>query len=163
MPNKLVLAMKVNGEPAEVVCEADSSLLDVLRDTLQLTGSKKGCGSGDCGACTVIVDHQAVCSCIYLAAQAAGKEILTVEGLESENDLHPLQKAFIRNGAAQCGFCIPGILMASKALLDEKPTASEEEIRDALGGNLCRCTGYVKIVKSVREVASEFGKTKVTH
>lgn len=151
----LVLRMKVNGEQTEVVCEPGSSLLDVLREHLQLTGSKKGCGSGDCGACTVIVDHKAVCSCIYLAAQAAGKEVLTVEGLEDESGLHPLQKAFIKNGAAQCGFCIPGILMSSKALLDDEPDASVEAIRAALGGNLCRCTGYVKIVKSVREVARE--------
>ena len=158
--NKLVIKIKVNGQLAEVVCQAGSSLLDVLRDYLQLTGSKKGCGSGDCGACTVIVDQKAVCSCIYLAAQAAGKEVLTVEGLASENELHPLQKAFIKNGAAQCGFCIPGILMSSKALVDERPDASEQDIREALGGNLCRCTGYVKIVQSVREAAAEITKRK---
>lgn len=158
MAKKLILAMSVNGELVEVVCDPGSSLLDVLRDHLQLTGSKKGCGSGDCGACTVIVDRKPVCSCIYLAAQAAGKQVLTVEGLENENELHPLQKAFVQNGAAQCGFCIPGVLMSSKALLDENPDASEEDIREALGGNLCRCTGYVKIVKAVREVATQYTK-----
>ena len=150
--------MTVNGQYVEVLSDPGSSLLEALRDQLQLTGTKKGCGSGDCGACTVNVDGKAVCSCIYLVAQANGKNVLTVEGLASDNGLHHLQRAFIKNGAVQCGYCIPGMLMSAKALLDEKSDPSDEDIREYLGGNLCRCTGYVRIVKAVRGAAAEIAQ-----
>jgi carbon-monoxide dehydrogenase small subunit len=147
--------MTVNGKPVQVICDPETSLLEVLRDHLQLTGTKEGCRSGDCGACTVNVDGKAVCSCIHLAIQANGKKVVTVEGLASGNELHPLQKAFIRNGVAQCGFCTPGMLMSAKALLNEKLEPSDDEIKKAIGGNLCRCSSYDVIVKSIREAATQ--------
>lgn len=150
-----IIRLSVNGRTIDVPVQAGDSLLDVLRDRLGFTGPKKGCGSGDCGACTVTVNQKAVCSCIYPAIHAEGKEVVTIEGLAAEGTLHPLQDAFIRNGAAQCGFCIPGMLMASKAFLDENEEPSEEAIRAAISGNLCRCTGYAKIVKSVQEAAQQ--------
>jgi carbon-monoxide dehydrogenase small subunit len=153
-----IVRMSVNGKPVQVLCDPQTSLLEVLRDSLQLTGTKEGCRSGDCGACTVNVDGKAVCSCLMLAVQADGKKVVTVEGLASGNVLHPLQKAFIRNGIAQCGFCTPGMLMSAKALLNEKIEPSAEEIREAIAGNLCRCASYDVIMKSIQEAAAEVAR-----
>ena len=134
--------------------ETHWTLLHLLREELGLIGTKEGCGSGECGACTVIVDGLAVNACIYLAVEADGKEIMTIEGLESaDGTLHPLQKSFVENGGIQCGFCTPGMLMSAKALLDENPIADEDNIKDALAGNLCRCTGYLQIFDSVKAVS----------
>ena len=146
---KQALRLKVNGENYEVFVDPWKSLNDVLRDEIGLTGVKTGCESGQCGACTVLVDHKAVNSCLMLALQAKGKEITTIEGLEDEGGLHPLQQAFVDHFAIQCGFCTPGMILSAKALLDQNPHPDEEEIRVALGGNLCRCTGYIKIVEAV--------------
>lgn len=158
LAKRSVIRITVNGRSVEVLCDPGSSLLEVLRDHLQLTGTKEGCRSGDCGVCTVNVDGKAVCSCIYLAMQADGKRILTVEGLASGDELHPLQKAFIKNGVAQCGFCTPGMLMSAKALFNENVDPSDDKIKEALGGNLCRCSSYQRIVKSVREAAAEVAR-----
>ena len=130
------------------------TLLDFLREELSMKGTKKGCDSGHCGACTVIMDGKTINACLVLAVQADGKEILTIEGLSSGGKLHPLQEAFVEEGAVQCGFCVPGMILSAKALLDEKDDPSEEEIREALSGNLCRCTGYVKIIKAVQKAAT---------
>ena len=146
---KQALRLKVNNEEYEVHVDPWKSLNDVLRDEIGLTGVKTGCESGQCGACTVLVDHKAVNSCLMLALQAKGKEITTIEGLEDEGGLHPLQQAFVDHFAIQCGFCTPGMILSAKALLDQNPHPDEEEIRVALGGNLCRCTGYIKIVEAV--------------
>lgn len=148
----------INGDPVEYVCPADESLLDVLRDRLGLTGAKEGCGTGDCGACSITLDGTLVCSCLVLGAEAAGREITTIEGLANGGELHPLQEQFINNAALQCGICTPGFLIAAKALLDENPDPSVEEIRYALAGNLCRCTGYDKIVRAVQAAAKDLGK-----
>lgn len=147
------LELKVNGEDYSLEVEPHRTLLEVIRNDLGLTGTKLGCGGGECGACTVILDGKAVKSCLMLALDARGKEIWTIEGLSRVGDLHPLQRAFVELGAIQCGFCTPGMIMASKALLDENPQPSEQEIKDALAGNLCRCTGYVKILEAVLSVA----------
>ncbi len=149
------LTFSVNKEPVEIVVAPHLTLLDVLRDTLGLTGAKEGCGSGDCGACTVLVNAEPVCSCLMLAVEAEGQEVTTVEGLASNGELHPLQKALIAYGGLQCGFCTPGVLMSSVALLTRNPRPSEHEIREALAGNLCRCTGYDKIVRAVQAAAKE--------
>jgi carbon-monoxide dehydrogenase small subunit len=146
------LEMKVNGDEYTLEVETHRTLLEVIRDDLGLTGTKLGCGGGECGACTVILNGKAVKSCLMLAFDADGKEILTVEGLAGEGKLHKLQQAFVEHGAIQCGFCTPGMIMASKALLDENPHPSEQEIKGALAGNLCRCTGYVKILEAVSSV-----------
>ncbi len=147
---KQIIILKVNGVEEEVMVEPWWNLAQVLRDELRLTGTKVGCEVGDCGACTVLVDGKAVKSCLYLAMKARGKDILTIEGLKGENgELHPLQQAFIDHFAAQCGYCTPGMILMAKALLDESPYATEDEIRAGLSGNLCRCTGYVKIVEAV--------------
>ena len=147
---KHVVRFKVNGIDKEVFVEPWKSLADVLREELDLTGVKVGCNTGNCGSCTVILDDKAVKSCLILAPKADGKEILTIEGLKGKNgELHPLQEAFIEHFAIQCGYCTPGMLMSAKALLDENPDATEEEVREELRGNLCRCTGYVKIVEAV--------------
>ena len=138
----------VNGDQTEFLADPGMTLLDALRDEMGLTGSKEGCGSGDCGACSVIVDGRIVCSCLVLAAEAEGKRIETIEGMAQEG-LHPLQQKFLEHAALQCGYCTPGLLMASKALLDANPDPTEEDVRWALSGNLCRCTGYQNIVKSV--------------
>ena len=130
------------------------TLLDFLREELGMKGTKKGCDSGQCGACTVIMDGKPINACLVLATQADGKEILTIEGLSSGKRLHPLQEAFAEEGAVQCGFCTPGMILSAKALLDDKKDPSEEEIREALSGNLCRCTGYVKIIKAVQKAAT---------
>jgi aerobic-type carbon monoxide dehydrogenase small subunit (CoxS/CutS family) len=143
------IELRVNGKDYELFVEPWKTLLDVLREDLGLTGGKSGCDDGNCGACTVILDGKAVKSCLLLAPQAKGKEVLTIEGLGEEGVLHPLQQAFIDHFAVQCGFCTPGMILMAKALLDENPRATEEEIRRGLHGNICRCTGYVKIVEAV--------------
>lgn len=144
------LFFTLNGDRVETEIESHWSLLQLLRDHLELTGTKGGCGKGECGACTVIVDGKAVNSCLYPAMELEGREVLTIEGLaDGEGNLHPIQKAFVEHGAVQCGFCTPGMLMSAKALLDEKPKPSEEEIRTAIAGNFCRCTGYVQIIEAI--------------
>ena len=153
--SKIHVTTSINGEPAEFLAEAHESLLDVLRNTLNLTGSKEGCGSGDCGACSVLLDGRLVCSCLMLAAEAGGHEITTIEGIATGDHLHPIQTAFLQNAALQCGFCTPGFIVATKALLDQNPNPSETEIRYWLAGNLCRCTGYDKIVRAVVDAAAE--------
>ena len=149
------VATTINGDAVEFVCSPGETLLDVLRNRLGLTGSKEGCGTGDCGACSVTVDGRLVCSCLVLGAEAEGREVTTVEGLSSNGALHPLQTKFIEHAALQCGICTPGFLVSAKALLDRNPDPSEEEIRYALAGNLCRCTGYDKIVRAVDAAAKE--------
>ncbi|MFT4677838.1 MAG: carbon-monoxide dehydrogenase small subunit [Patiriisocius sp.] len=148
----------INDDPIEYVCPADESLLDVLRDRVGLMGAKEGCGTGDCGACSITLDGQLVCSCLVLGAEAEGRTITTVEGMANGEKLHPLQEQFINKAALQCGICTPGFLIASKALLDENPDPTETEIRYALAGNLCRCTGYDKIVKAVQAAAKDLRK-----
>jgi aerobic carbon-monoxide dehydrogenase small subunit len=145
----------VNGDPVEFLCETEDTLLDVLRDQLGLTGTKEGCGTGDCGACSVTVDGRLVCSCLMLGVEAAGKSIATIEGLAKGDALHPLQRKFLEHAALQCGVCTPGFLVAAKALLDVNANPSETEVRYWLAGNLCRCTGYDKIVRAVLDAASE--------
>jgi aerobic carbon-monoxide dehydrogenase small subunit len=145
----------VNGDAVEFVCPADESLLDVLRNRLGLTGAKEGCGTGDCGACSVTVDGALVCSCLVLGAEAEGRDIQTIEGMANGDKLHPLQRNFIEHAALQCGICTPGFLIAARALLVKNPDPSEEEIRYGLAGNLCRCTGYDKIVRAVQSAAKE--------
>jgi len=146
---KQLMAFKVNGEHYELAVEPNRTLLEVLSENLGLTGAKMGCNEGDCGACTVILDGMAVCSCLILAAEAQNKEIVTIEGLASNGQLHPIQQAFIDHCALQCGYCTPGMIISAKALLDKNPDPTEADIRRALQGNLCRCTGYVKIVEAV--------------
>jgi aerobic carbon-monoxide dehydrogenase small subunit len=153
--SKLHISTTINGDQTEFLCEPYESLLDALRETLGLTGTKEGCGSGDCGACSVLVDGRLVCSCLVLAAEAEGHSITTVEGLADGNTLHPLQRKFLEHAALQCGFCTPGVLVAAKALLDANPNPTETEIRYWLAGNLCRCTGYDKIVRAVQDAAAE--------
>jgi carbon-monoxide dehydrogenase small subunit len=148
----------INGDPVEYVCHPRETLLEVLRNRLGLTGAKEGCGTGDCGACSVTLDGRLVCSCLVLAAEAEGRSVATVEGLASDGKLHPLQSKFLEHAALQCGICTPGFLVAAKALLDRNPDPSEEEIRYALAGNLCRCTGYDKIVRAVSAAAKDLRK-----
>jgi aerobic carbon-monoxide dehydrogenase small subunit len=145
----------INGDTADFVCDADETLLDVLRNRLALTGAKEGCGTGDCGACSVIVDDRLVCSCLVLGVEAEGRRIETIEGMANGEQLHPLQRNFLEHAALQCGICTPGILMAAKALLKKNANPSEEEIRFGLAGNLCRCTGYDKVVRAVQSAAKE--------
>ena len=145
----------INGDPAEFICTPDETLLDVLRNRLGLTGAKEGCGTGDCGACSVTLDGTLVCSCLVLGVEAEGKSIETIEGMAKDGDLHPLQRKFIEHAALQCGFCTPGILVAAKNLLERNPDPTETEIRYWLAGNLCRCTGYDKIVRAVQDAAAE--------
>ena len=149
------LHLTVNKQPVELTIEPHLTLTEVLRESLALTGTKEGCGTGDCGACTVLVNGDPVCSCLMLAIEAEGTDVTTVEGLATEEALHPMQKAFIDHGGVQCGFCTPGILMSSVALLARTPKPTETEIREALTGNLCRCTGYDKIVRAVQAAADE--------
>lgn len=151
---------QLNGEQIELDASPTRSLLDVLREDLFLTGTKRGCDSGECGACTVIMNGKAVNSCLVLATELDGSEITTIEGLGSAEGLHPLQKAFIEKGAVQCGFCTPGIIMTAKAFLDTNPEPTEEEVRDAISGNLCRCTGYTKIVNAILTGAEEVRRLK---
>ncbi len=152
---KFPLSFSVNRQPVEIEVEPHLTLSQVLRDTLGLLGTKEGCGTGDCGACTVLLNGRPVSSCLLLAVEAEGQEITTVEGLARQGELHPVQKAFVAHGALQCGFCTPGMLMSSSALLAQNLQPAEGEIREALAGNLCRCTGYDKIVLAVQSAAEE--------
>jgi carbon-monoxide dehydrogenase small subunit len=152
---KTHVSTTINGDPVEFLCEPDQTLLDVLRDELQLTGSKEGCASGDCGACSVMLDNRLVCSCLVLAPEAEGKAVETIEGMAQGDRLHPLQQKFLEHAALQCGICTPGFLIAAKALLDRNPDPSETEIRYWLAGNLCRCTGYDKIIRAVTDAAAD--------
>ena len=154
------VSTSINGDPVEYVCPADESLLDVLRDRVGLTGVKEGCGTGDCGACSITLDGTLVCSCLVLGAEAEGRKITTIEGMADGENLHPLQRQFIYNAALQCGICTPGFLIAAKALLDDNPDPTVEEIRYALAGNLCRCTGYDKIVRAVQAAAKDLRRQK---
>ncbi len=148
------IRLTVNGEPVEETVKSSELLVDLLRDRLELTGTKQGCESGVCGTCTVVCDGAAIKSCLRFAFLADGADVLTVEGLARNGELHPIQRAFLENCGLQCGFCTPGMLMTAKALLDENPDPSEGEVRDALVGNLCRCTGYIKIIESIRAAAA---------
>ena len=153
--SKTHVTTTINGEPAEFLAEAGLSLLDALRDEVGLTGTKEGCGSGDCGACSVIVDDRLVCACLVLAVEAEGATIQTIEGVATGEKLHPLQRKFIEHAALQCGFCTPGFLVAAKSLLEKNNNPTETEVRFWLAGNLCRCTGYDKIVRAVMDAAAE--------
>ncbi|MGQ9630399.1 MAG: (2Fe-2S)-binding protein [bacterium] len=150
---KRSIRLMVNGEPRRLMVDPHRTLLDVIRNDLRLTGTKEGCGTGECGACTVLFEGKPVNSCLVLAVEADGKSITTIEGLAEDGQLHPLQKAFIDHGAIQCGFCTPGMILSAKALLDQNPHPTEEEVRLAIYGNLCRCTGYTKIVEAILSVA----------
>ena len=152
---KLHINTTINGEPEEFLCARSDTMLDVLRNQLGLTGAKEGCGSGDCGACSITLAGTLVCSCLMLAAEAEGKEITTIEGMAEGETLHPLQQKFLEEAALQCGICTPGMLVAAKALLDENPDPTETEVRFWLAGNLCRCTGYDKIIRAVLDTAAE--------
>ena len=155
---KTHVSTTINGDAVEFLCEPQQSLLEVLRDNLRLTGTKEGCGTGDCGACTITVNGRIVCSCLMLAAEAEGQKIGTVEGISGGDGLHPLQAKFLEFAGLQCGICTPGFLVAAKALLERNPDPTESEIRFGLAGNLCRCTGYDKIVRAVQAAASEMRK-----
>lgn len=150
---RIPVTLKVNGDDQQLLVKPWETLLDALRDELGLIGTKEGCGNGNCGTCTVILDGRAVDSCLVLAAESEGKEIWTVEGLARDGELHPVQRAFVQYAALQCGFCTPGFLMSAKYLLDRNPQPTEQEIRLAIAGNLCRCTGYDKIVRAIQAVA----------
>lgn len=156
---KLHVSTTINGEPVEFLCEPSDTMLDVLRGPLGLTGSKEGCSSGDCGACSITLDDRLVCSCLMLAAEAEGRQVGTIEGMAKGGKLHPLQQKFLEQAALQCGICTSGMLVASEALLKKNPNPSEEEVRFGLAGNLCRCTGYDKIVRAVLEAAAEIRET----
>ena len=145
----------INGDPVEFLCDTEQTLLDVLRDELRLTGSKEGCASGDCGACSVTLDGRLVCACLVLAAEVEGQEVTTIEGMAVGDQLHPLQQKFLDHAALQCGVCTPGFLVAAKALLDRNSNPTQTEVRYWLAGNLCRCTGYDKIVRAVLDTAAE--------
>ena len=153
--SKLQISTTINGDATEFLCDADTSLLDALRGPLGLTGSKEGCGSGDCGACTVMLDGKMVCSCLVLAVEVEGRKVGTIEGVADGGTLHPIQSKFLEHAALQCGFCTPGFIVAAKALLDHNPNPTESEVRYWLAGNLCRCTGYDKIVRAVLATAAE--------
>jgi len=150
---KQLITLTVNGRPYEVAVEPRWTLLETVREELRLTGSKEGCGTGDCGACSMIVDGRLVTSCLMLGAQADGREVVTIEGLATNGKLHPVQQAFIDTGGVQCGFCTPGMIMAAKSLLDRNASPTLEEVREGLAGNLCRCTGYAKIYEAVMQAA----------
>ncbi len=153
--SKIHVTTKINGDSVEYLCDPRETLLDVLRDRLGLTGAKEGCGTGDCGACSVTLDGRVVCSCLVLGVEAEGHEIGTVEGIADGEELHPLQQKFIEHAALQCGICTPGILVATKALLEKNPDPTETEVRYWLAGNLCRCTGYDKIIRAVMDTAAD--------
>ena len=153
--SKIHVTTTLNGDPTEFLCDPEDTLLDVLRDRLGMTGSKEGCGTGDCGACSVTLDGRLVCSCLVLGAEAAGRTVTTIEGMADGGTLHPLQRKFIEHAALQCGICTPGILVAAKSLLERNPDPTEEETRYWLAGNLCRCTGYDKIIRAVLDAAAE--------
>ena len=152
---KQILQLKVNGQIYDLLAEPHWTLLEALREQLNLTGSKEGCSLGDCGSCTVLLDGMPFLSCLVLAVEARGREILTIEGLAQNGRLHPLQEAFVKHGAVQCGFCTPGMILSAKALLDRNPRPAEAEVREVIAGNLCRCTGYVKIVEAILAVVKE--------
>ena len=153
--NKHHVTTTINGDPVEFLCESQQTLLDVLRDELQLTGSKEGCASGDCGACSVMVDNRLVCACLVLGVEAEGSSIDTIEGVAEGENLHPVQQRFLEEAALQCGICTPGFVVAAKALLEKNPNPTETEARYWLAGNLCRCTGYDKIIKAVMKAAED--------
>lgn len=153
--SKIHVTTSINGDQVEYLCEPHETLLDVLRDRVGLTGAKEGCGSGDCGACSVELDGRLVCSCLVLGAEAEGKEVQTIEGMADGEKLHPLQQKLLEHAALQCGICTPGILVAAKALLEKNPDPTETEVRYWLAGNLCRCTGYDKIIRAVMDAAAE--------
>lgn len=155
---KIEIEFTINGKKRRIFVKPNDLLINIIRNDLYLTGSKYGCGIGECGACTVLLNGEPVLSCLTLALTIDGKEITTIEGLAKGDELHPMQKAFLKNGAVQCGFCTPGMILTATVLLRENPNATEDEIRDYMRGNLCRCTGYVQIVKAIEECASE-GKT----
>ena len=157
---KLTVNFTVNGERVRLRVPANRTLLDILREDLGLTGTKRGCDTGECGACTVLMNGRSVNSCLVLAGEVEGAEIITVEGLGGEEALHPLQEAFLEEDAVQCGFCIPGMLMSAKYLLDRNPDPSEEEIREAISGNLCRCTGYIPIIRAIKRAALKLKESK---
>ena len=159
--NKHVVSMTVNGDAQQFLCDPGTTLLDALRDELMLTGSKEGCGSGDCGACTVMLDGKMVCSCLVLASEAEGRQVGTIEGVAEGSVLHPIQRKFLEHAALQCGFCTPGFIVAAKALLDKVPDPTETEVRYWLAGNLCRCTGYDKIVRAVMDAAAELRQERI--
>lgn len=152
---KIHVTATVNGDEVEFLCEPEETLLDVLRDELTLTGSKEGCGSGDCGACSVMLDGRLVCACLVLGAEMEGRAVETIEAMATGEELHPLQQKFLEHAALQCGICTPGVLVASKALLEKNPDPTETEVRYWLAGNLCRCTGYDKIIRAVLDAAAE--------
>jgi len=154
MPRQHITS-EINGEPQDFLCDPQETLLDVLRDELHLTGTKEGCSSGDCGACSIMMDGRLVCSCLVFGVEAQGKKIETIEGMADGEELHPLQTKFLEEAALQCGFCTPGFLVAAKALLDRNDNPTETEVRYWLAGNLCRCTGYDKIVRAVMDVAAD--------
>ena len=153
--NKVQVSTSINGEEVEFLCEPQETMLDVLRETLDKTGTKEGCSTGDCGACSVMLDDRLVCSCLVLGVEAQGSEISTIEGMAGGDGLHPIQQKFLEHAALQCGICTPGLIVATKALLDKNPDPDEETIRYWLAGNLCRCTGYDKIVRAVQDAAKE--------
>jgi len=155
MMSNIHVTAKVNGDETEFLCDPRETLLDVLRDRLNLTGTKEGCGTGDCGACTITIEDRLVCSCLMLGVEASGKSIETIEGMAKGDKLHPLQKKFVEHAALQCGICTPGILVAAKNLLEKNPDPNEEQVRYWLAGNLCRCTGYDKIIRAVLDAAKE--------
>jgi len=155
---KIEIEFTINGKKRRIFVKPNDLLINIIRNDLYLTGSKYGCGIGECGACTVLLNGEPVLSCLTLALTIDGKEITTIEGLARGNELHPMQKAFLKNGAVQCGFCTPGMILTATALLRENPKATEDEIRDYMRGNLCRCTGYVQIVKAIEECAEGEGK-----
>jgi aerobic carbon-monoxide dehydrogenase small subunit len=159
---KSFIQLTINGQPVEAAVDPNRTLLQLLREDLGLTGTKHGCGLGDCGACTVILDGRPVNSCLVLAIQANGSEVLTIEGLAENGKLHPIQQSFVDKGAIQCGFCTPGMILSAKALLDANPKPTEHDIRMALSGNLCRCTGYQKIVDAVEEAAEAIQRMEVS-
>jgi len=153
---KRIVNFVLNGEPVEVEVEPHLTLLQLLRDKLELTGTKEGCGMGECGACTVLIDGKTVNSCIYPALEVEGRKVTTIEGVtDVQGNLHPIQKAFIEYGAVQCGFCTPGMVLSAKALLDENPKPTEKEIRHGIAGNLCRCTGYLQIIQAIKVVIEQ--------
>jgi carbon-monoxide dehydrogenase small subunit len=161
MSTRRHISTTVNGDPAEFLADPGATLLDALRDNLGLTGSKEGCGSGDCGACSVILDGRLVCSCLVLAVEAEGRRVETIEGMAEGGTLHPLQQKFLEHAALQCGFCTPGLLVAAKALLETNPDPTESEARYWLAGNLCRCTGYDKVIRAVMDAAADMRQARV--
>ena len=160
MSKRTHVTMSVNGDTAEFLTEPGTTLLDALRDELGLTGAKEGCGSGDCGACSVMLDGRLVCSCLVLAVEAEGRRVETIEGMADGGELHPLQQKFLEHAALQCGFCTPGLLVAAKALLEANPDPTESEARYWLAGNLCRCTGYDKIIRAVMDAAADLRQAR---